>query len=237
MLDDDWKQMLLRITDRVIALGGDRVATGPFAGMQIPTTPSPWDDGNLTCKLTGSYEHELHRAIERALERNPRTIINCGCAEGYYAIGLARRAPQAHVIGYDLDGRSIQACEKWAAINGVGRRVTCLQRAPDRFDWGQGRGLVVMDIEGHEGDALDMRLHPSLATADILVECHDYLRPGVSGMLIERFGDTHAVGALEPRLPNPAHYPYLASLPFGMLLTAISERRPPGTIWLVCWAR
>src|SRR5262249_34123991 len=79
---------------------GNKVKTGPFEGMEIIQSPY-WNDGNNISKLVGCYEYEIHSAIERAIERRPATIINVGCAEGYYAIGFARRLPGSAAIAFD----------------------------------------------------------------------------------------------------------------------------------------
>jgi hypothetical protein len=43
----------------------------------------------------GCYEHELHGEIEQLVTRGFDAVLNIGCGEGYYAIGLARRMPTA----------------------------------------------------------------------------------------------------------------------------------------------
>src|SRR5574343_1646176 len=115
-------RMRRAINAKVSDITGDRVATGLFSGMKIPLS-SPWEDGNLGTKLVGSYEHELHRAFDAVLRREPQTIINAGCAEGFYAVGLARLAPKASVVAYDINATSLALCKRMAIENGVGDRV------------------------------------------------------------------------------------------------------------------
>ena len=67
------------------------VLSGPFAGMAM-LPESSWGDGDLAPKLLGCYEAELHPAIAKAISRKPKNIVNIGCAEGYYAVGMARAA-------------------------------------------------------------------------------------------------------------------------------------------------
>lgn len=232
----DCLRMRARVNARVAALTGHRVATGPFAGMRLPEEAA-WDDGNLGTKLAGSYEHELHRVIEVALRRDPATIINVGCAEGFYAVGLAMLAPQADVLALDVDPRARAICREAARLNGVTVRTAFGCRDPLQLAYGRDRRLLVVDCEGWELDLLDPALCPALARSDVIVECHDYMRERISGTLAERFERTHIVGSIEPRPPPVRSYPFLASLPFGVLMEAITEKRPPGTVWLVAWAR
>lgn len=232
---DDYLRVMRRINEKVAQITGNKVATGIFAGMTIPLD-SPWEDGNLGTKLCGSYEHELHDAIEHMLRRQPDTIINVGCAEGFYAVGLARLAPNAEMWAFDVDEESIELCAQMARENQVNVRAMRGITSAHGMRVGRGRRLYVVDVEGAELDLLNPPECRSLRSADIIVECHDYLKPGISTTIEERFGGTHGVFSIEPSAPDPAHYPFLASLPFGVLMEAITEKRPPGTIWLVCIA-
>jgi methylase of polypeptide subunit release factors len=51
-------------------------------------------------------------------------VIDIGAAEGYYAIGFARRLPAARVIASDLDPVARLLCWLLARRNGVGDRVS-----------------------------------------------------------------------------------------------------------------
>src|SRR5258708_2393023 len=72
-----------------------KVATGPFASMKLdyelfPVHASP--------KFLGTYEQELHSTIERVIQLAPNCVLNVGCAEGFYAVGMARRLKDARVF-------------------------------------------------------------------------------------------------------------------------------------------
>jgi len=43
----------------------------------------------MPTKLLGFYEQPLQPYIEQVIQTGYPTIINIGCAEGYYAVGLA----------------------------------------------------------------------------------------------------------------------------------------------------
>jgi hypothetical protein len=79
---------------------GTTVQSGPFAGMRfLPKTP----DSCLMPKLLGCYEADLHRHVVAALDRGYDTVINIGCAEGYYAVGFARLLPAIEVCAFDTE--------------------------------------------------------------------------------------------------------------------------------------
>ena len=82
-----------------------RVQSGPFKGIMI-IPQYMWGDGDTAAKLLGVYEDELHDFIESAIAQKPDIVINVGCAEGYYSIGLASRLPTTTVTAVDVDGKS-----------------------------------------------------------------------------------------------------------------------------------
>ncbi|MFM7256136.1 MAG: hypothetical protein ACKO3C_10935 [Betaproteobacteria bacterium] len=54
----------------------------------------------------GCHEQPLQPFIEAAIKDSYPTILNIDCAEGYYAVGMARRMPKTMVMAYDLNPRS-----------------------------------------------------------------------------------------------------------------------------------
>src|SRR6202008_1532945 len=99
-------------------------------------------------------------------------IIDVGCAEGYYAVGLARLAPQATVHAFDIDEAARTACAELARRNGVAERVRIGGAfPPEGFEAFAGRRVLVMvDAEGAELDVLRPDLAPSLAGMSLIVE-------------------------------------------------------------------
>jgi len=106
------------ITDQIYKATSGIVQFGPFAGMRLPDESS-WSGGDGSSKLLGCYEQELHSTVEKAIARQPEVLINIGCAEGYYAVGLARRLPTAQVFAFDTDEKAQSICRLAAQLNGV----------------------------------------------------------------------------------------------------------------------
>jgi len=68
------------------------------------------NEQQLCKKILGCYEAEITPAVEEAISRNYRTMLDVGCAEGYYAVGLARGVPGSVVYaGVDEKCRSLCA--------------------------------------------------------------------------------------------------------------------------------
>ena len=93
---------------------------GPFQGMRFGSRAA---EGCYLPKLLGCYEHELHPIIARLPRRGYRRVVNIGCAEGYYAVGLARLLPTATVLAFDSTAGARKLCAELAALNGVAERI------------------------------------------------------------------------------------------------------------------
>ena len=191
--------------------------------------------GCLIARLLGCYESELHPHIERLIAERPEAVIDIGCAEGYYAVGFARRMPWAKVHAYDTNPRGQALCAELAKANGVSDRVVI----GDEFkgsDFASFEGqnvLVLCDIEGAERALLDPMRFPALRAFSVIVECHDDVEKGISDNLAERFRSSHAVARIEPTMRAielPAWFKELSQLD---QLLAVWEWRSGPTPWLV----
>ena len=102
-------------------------------------------------------------------------MLNIGCAEGYYAVGLARAMPRARSLAFDTNPKAQAACKQLAAKNGVSDRVTVggLFSPSDFADYVDESTLVFCDIEGAELELLDPALAPALESLDLIVESHE----------------------------------------------------------------
>jgi hypothetical protein len=83
---------------RIQSAAKGSVMAGPFKGMRIPA----WQHRSYS-DLLGVFEHDIAPVIEDVIARKPRKIINVGSAYGYYALGLARRLPEAEILAYEID--------------------------------------------------------------------------------------------------------------------------------------
>jgi precorrin-6B methylase 2 len=225
-----WRSQVLANT--FIAQHGPRVLGGPFAGMEYVSQAT---EGALVPRLLGTYESELHPHLQALLGRGVDCVIDVGCAEGYYAVGLARLAPQLTVYAYDIDENARRACAELAAKNGVADRVVIGgEFAPDGFEAFAGRrALVMVDAEGAEVDILQPALSPSLAGMSVIVETHDLYRANAMATIVERFGPTHEIVRVDQQPKTFDMPPWLKALPHLDQLLAVWEWRARPTPWLV----
>lgn len=226
------------INDHAFQMFGNTVKGGPFEGMIIPSR-SPWDDGNSGVKLMGVYEHELHTTVESIIWRQPKLIVNVGCAEGYYAIGFARRL-RIPTYAFDLEMASLKCCEDYAIKNGVDRlNLARGASAPSELrlcSEPQGHRFYLFDVEGSELDLINLELCPELVKSDILVECHDFLDPLTSRKIADRLASTHRVERILPALPDFTQFQMLRHYPNVLSVLLVAEKRPMPCCWLMCWA-
>lgn len=237
-----WVQSLrwhARVRRILQAFGGDAgysVKSGPFVGMRY-VSQSPW--GGLIPRLIGYYEEELHPVLDRIFRRSYDTVIDVGCAEGYYAVGLALRLPSAHVHAFDTDAQARAVCADIGARNGVTARLHIRELCDAGALNGMAldKALIVCDCEGFEVDLLDPAAVPGLAHADMLVETHDHLRPGALATLEQRFGASHDITKISSRVRKDADYPQFSHLTAEDRNWALSEGRPCQMHWLFLQAR
>lgn len=212
---------------------GAVVQAGPFRGMRYVSESlgSP-----LTPKLVGSYEAEIHPAIEEICATGGAIhIVDIGCDEGYYVVGMAMRMPQARVYGFDINPASQEKCRQLARMNGIEDRVvvggTCTaERLNEIIRPGD---LVICDCEGCEYALIDPAKSPVLSSANLIVELHDsdFLDLNITPTLLSRFGDSHAIDLLTTGPRTTAEWQPVQFLPSPLRELAIDEGRVRGQQW------
>ncbi|WP_326524427.1 hypothetical protein [Sphingomonas sp.] len=231
-----WRSAMIQNT--ILKQDGTVVPRGPLAGLDFLERSA---EGCHAAKLIGTYEQPLHPHVKAAIAGGYDTILNIGCAEGYYAVGMARRMPETRALAFDLDPNARATCAALATRNGVADRITIGELfTPADFAVHAGaRTLVFCDIEGGEDALLDPLAAPALAGMDLIVESHECLKPGLTRRLCDRFAATHDITVVEDDgqrgiADAPEWFRGLAHLD---QLLATWEWRSGPTPWLVMTAR
>ena len=185
-----WRSVLIQNT--LIQNHGTVVMQGPLTGMDFLPQSA---EGCHIAKLLGCYEQPLQPFIEKAIQTAYPSILNIGCAEGYYAVGMARRMQNTQVLAFDLNPKAQEVCSTLAQKNGVSDRVKvgALFKPEDFQVYESQKVLVLCDIEGAEKDLLNPEVAPALKGLDLIVESHECLIPGITQILIDRFKYTHQI--------------------------------------------
>jgi len=228
-----------------------RIRKGPFEGMRYLDRAV---GSALIPKLLGIYERELATRIEQACAANFPLIVDIGAAEGYYAVGLARRNPQSRVIAFEMESNGREAIEELAEMNQIqvaGLRVSSSIESsqPQLEIHGKcefenleavlrttNRSFIICDVEGYEDYLLHPNHIPALERATLLVETHEFVKRGITKILSDRFSATHEVECIwqEPRLLSdfPFQSWVCSIMPKRFIEKAVSEWRPERMCWL-----
>ena len=220
---------------------GGRVAAGPFRGMRI-LAESGWGDGDITPKLLGVYEQELHAAILEASTQQYGAVVNIGSAEGYYVIGLAMICRPAPFYAFEISEGARSILARNASLNGVGERIQMRAACgpPDLVALARqhGRLLIVCDCEGYEMPLFsDPEVVASLRDSDVIVECHDFIDPACTPTVLGKLWRTHHINIIYSGGRDPGSIPMLARYSDVERWTAICENRPSLMNWLICRPR
>jgi hypothetical protein len=227
-----WRSVLIQNT--LLQQQGTVVMQGPLIGLDFLPQSA---EGCHIAKLLGCYQQPLQPFIEQAIQKQYATILNIGCAEGYYAVGMAKRMPNTRVLAHDLNPKAQEICTALAQKNSVSDRVTSGGLfTPADFATHAGQDVLLMcDIEGAEREMLDPQVAPALKSMDIIVESHECLIPGITQLLIDRFKATHSITLVQDdgqrQLVKPPQW--FINLAHLDQLLATWEWRSGPTPWLV----
>jgi hypothetical protein len=218
------------------------VAGGPFRGMQYPSGQSY--GSALLPKLLGSYESELHPVLEGMLANQYTTVVDIGCAEGYYAVGLGLRVAHADIYAFDISPHARKLCGDMARLNGLDARVRiggfCDEAALRSIPLG-GKALIVSDCQGYEGVLFTSAVAELLARHDIIVETHDFIDIDISSRLRDVFVGTHQVRSIKStddiEKAHTYRYSQLDRYDTKTRRLILGERRPAIMEWLAMTPR
>jgi hypothetical protein len=213
------------------------VQGGLFAGMRYPRFKSV--GSALLAKLLGTYEVELTEILTQAIQTPYEVIADVGCAEGYYAVGLALKIPQCKVFAFDIDPEARALCTEMAQVNHVTDRLVVEGKSTgeslSNLVAGK-RALVISDCEGGELDLFDPSTILKIAHCDVLIEAHEFIHRGISQELQNRFRATHecrVVHSMDPLEKAERHpSPLIREKSTEVLAWLYSEGRPEVMEWL-----
>lgn len=217
------------------------VRNGPFRGLLYPELRSA--GSSLVPKLLGTYEAELHPFLASLDGLRLDTIVDVGCAEGYYAVGLARRFPGATVRAYDVAAEARRLCAAMARANGAGRvevHGLCDRRQLLQLNRNAAH-FVIADCEGFERELFDAEIARHLRRSHVLVELHDFVDRTISRTVPGHFAATHHVALITSVSDAAKATLYQAPElrtddPFEREV-AFAENRPETMSWMVARPR
>jgi hypothetical protein len=212
------------------------VRYGVFQGMHYPRIRAY--GSVLYPKLLGCYELELEPIIKEIINTHYSEIIDIGCAEGYYVVGLALHKPDALVYAFDSEVEAQSLCQEMAFINGVSDRVIVGGSFSTEmlFQVNLGvRSLFICDCEGCEKNIFTATTVALLRRSDVLIEVHEHLIPGTSDLLRQSFRSTHQLSIIEglddAERVRRCQRPELEAFPLTIKEKLLTELRPVRMQW------
>lgn len=220
-----------RLVDKFVAACGRSVQSGPF--LNIRYLDHAYSSALLP-KLLGTYEDELHPYVRQFLAKPSDTIIDIGCAEGYYAVGLALTSPTSRVLAYDIDPAARASCRELAELNGVADRVTIKAgfEPTEMQPFADLHPLVICDVDGYETELFSLGMESYWRGADLIVELHDYLGIPCRETVERCLRDTHDIEIVASRDKSEDRLEHLEFLSSDERRLAVNELRPPQH-WLI----
>lgn len=215
------------------------VQNGPFKGMRYPRHDS--FGSMLYPKLLGSYEKELWETMEIIKSTSYSEIIDIGCAEGYYAIGLALKSTNTKIYAYDSAERARELCSEMAELNGVKDKVFIRAGlSPEglaAFPF-SGKNLIICDCEGYEKVLFNSSNISKLQKSDILIETHDMIDMEISRYLKKLFSPTHTIQSVfsvdDIQKAITYEFDELNTLDLMSRKKILAEERGAIMEWLIC---
>lgn len=212
------------------------VQSGPFSGMRMLDL-SARGDGDIAPKLLGVYEQELHTALERFAGPYD-AMVDVGCAEGYYSVGLALRHPGTPMMAFDTDSAALEILAKMADLNGCSEQMRlgdfCDPDALIAHLADAPRSLIIADCEGYEKTLFTPEVARAAARSDVIIECHDIWDPDITPSIQRAFTDTHRVETVYASGRDPNVFDFMSELTDWQRWRAVWERRGNRQNWLIC---
>lgn len=213
------------------------VVSGLFKGLKYPEFKS--FGSALFPKIIGSYEDELHPYFKTLLAQKYDYILDIGCAEGYYAVGLAKLAPSSIIQAYDTNKNAIDFCKKMAELNhviNIDFYSFCSNQTLKEFDF-KNKSLIISDCEGYEEILFDTENISKLINCDLIIESHDMIKLGIKEKIINLFEKTHEITIVKSVLKSISDYEDLKKLNFRKYTDGILFERNTRMEWLVIKSR
>lgn len=206
--------------------------------------PQPRSIGStLFPKLLGCYERELYPYIVELSYQDYTEIIDIGCAEGYYAIGMSLLFSNATVYAYDTNDEAIHLCKEMARLNGVEERLVFRSF----FDLDEfrrirfrGKGLVFSDCEGYEKHLFNQDSVELFSPHDLIIETHDEI-DGTISEICNAFENSHEISCVQSlsdtRRLKTYRYKELERYDIATKYRLIRECRSDSSQWLILKSR
>jgi hypothetical protein len=216
------------------------IKDGLFVGMKYPSFKAICSA--LIPKLSGTYENELNVIFQKLRVNKYDIIVDIGCAEGYYAVGLAMLFPNTPIYAFDTDIEARELCYDMALLNQVQEQVIingeCTIENLSTLINGK-RCLIISDCEGYEEELFTADSKHIFINCDLIIELHPFknknikedVSRGFSSDHIIQFISSHDTGRKVSELP--LEYLHFTTQEKSWI---VDEARPYTMDWLIAYS-
>lgn len=175
LLNDTAERARARVLAHITGLYGNEVQYGPFKGMLLGEKIW-WSKFDVTTKLLGVYEQHIVHFLSEFYLDSTVPFIDIGAADGYYAVGVARRSWAKRVYAFEISeqGRSVLAVN--ARINNCLADIQINSEAKEEYlaeiISQYHSAFLLIDIEGAEYALLNSSTLELLKDCTMIIELH-----------------------------------------------------------------
>src|SRR3989344_448143 len=133
----------LSVADEIIPLKGDPWIHEDVGGIRYKITPNALFQTNSG--MAERLQATVLRPCEQAASRRSNlTVLDLYCGSGFFSLALAKRMPDAKLIGIELSAEAIACAKENASANGV--TAEYFASPAEDFDWkGYAPDVVILD--------------------------------------------------------------------------------------------
>jgi precorrin-6B methylase 2 len=189
-------------------------------------------------KLIGCYEEEVQIEIEKLLKiNNYNKLIDIGCAEGFYLVGIGHLFPKIDLVGYDIEEEALKLTKELYAKNKLKNKLK-LEKKCTHMKLNKEintDSLIICDCEGFEDYILNTN-KVNFKNSDLVVEIHKFENKNFINEIIKRFEKTHKYKIIKSDFfnRNINKYSFLKKLVLKKDMTILTdEERYISQKWLI----
>jgi hypothetical protein len=216
---------------------------GCFKGAKFPNE-SLWGVADKACMLLGLYEKEIGDIlIFLATQENNRFLVDCGAADGYFAIGTLVSKKYEHVWAFEQSQKQRKILSKNAESNQVIDSISIFGSAGSNFldeldvkgEFDFSATTFLFDIEGAEYSILTERNLARMKESVCIIELHDFSEQQIIDrkLLLERVGNSHHGYLFRTGSRDLSEIQEISYLSDTNRWLVCSEGRPRAMDWLV----
>ena len=219
------------------------VIHGPYKGMFFSEN-NHWGIGDLGPKIIGLYEFEVqNKLLDLVNNFKIENFVNIGAAEGYHAIGIAKKTKVQNFVLYEIDKKGQEILKDNILNNELKKNIEIENEANlnsiyelnKKFDFS--KTLFLVDIEGSELNLFNDEILGLLKNSFLIIENHKFLlseaKQNKYQELINKFNDNFSMEIIRNTGRNVSQINEISNLSENELMMISSESRPKMMEWFV----